>query len=111
MLPRIADHNMVRLDLALPETTKVFVERTVWRLREADWSTLEKELLGEDWAPLKRGTTEDAVNLFLELLRTLLIHRIPRERTKCKHNSHPWLNSRCDAAILKKQMQKAMTVV
>ena len=102
VLPRIADHNAVKLNLSLPEVTDVAVPRTVWMLREAHWKNLEEELNAVDWSQLKRGTAEDSVNFFLEVLWTLLVKHIPRKAINCKRSSHPWLNSRCRAAIIRK---------
>ena len=93
VLPRIADHNAVKLNLSLPEVTDVAVPRTVWMLREAHWKNLEEELNAVDWSQLKRGTAEDSVNFFLEVLWTLLVKHIPRKAINCKRSSHPCLNS------------------
>ena len=102
VLPKIADHKSVRLDLRLPEVTETTVSRVAWHLKEADWTKLENELSEVDWSSLQSGTAQDAANLFLDILWTLLIKHIPRKRIKSKHSSHPWLNSRCRAAIIQK---------
>ena len=102
VLPRIADHHAVMLKLSLPEVSEVSVPRLVWMLREACWRELERELAVVDWTPLRRGTADDSVNYFLEVLWTLLVKHIPRKGIDCKRSSHPWLNSRCRAAIEKK---------
>ena len=39
---------------------------------------------------------------FLEMLWFLLVKHIPRKAINCKRSSHPWLNSRCRAAVIRK---------
>ena len=36
VLPKIADHNAVRIDLPIPEIKEVSISRTVWHLKDAD---------------------------------------------------------------------------
>ena len=98
----IADHKGVRLNLPIAEVKEVAIKRTVWMIKDADWQALEKELSEIDWEPLKKGTAEDAVMFFMDILWTLLIKHIPRKQIQCKRSSHPWLNSRCRAAIVQK---------
>ena len=57
-----------------------------------------------DWRPLEQGTAEDAVNYFLEVLWLAIVKHIPQEEIMCKKSSHPWPNSRCRAAIIKKNV-------
>ena len=101
-LAYIADHKGVRLNLPIAEVKEVAVKRTVWMIKDADWPALEKELNEIDWAPLKKGTAEDAVMYFMDILWTLLVKHIPRKQIQCKRSSHPWLNSRCRTAIIHK---------
>jgi len=63
---------------------------------------LQKDLPEMDWRPLEQGTAEDAVNYFLEVLWLAIVKHIPQEEIMCKKSSHPWLNSRCRAAIIRK---------
>ena len=104
VLPQIADHKALRVDVPLPVIKEIGVARTVWHLKAADWKALEKELSEVDWQPLSRGTAEDAVNYFLDVLWTLLVKHIPQKKIECKRSSHPWLNSRCRAAIVQKNL-------
>ena len=68
VLPKIADHKGVRVDVPMPVINEVGISRTVWHLKSADWDKLEKELSEVDWGILSRGTAEDAVNYFLDVL-------------------------------------------
>ena len=59
-------------------------------------------MVAVDGGPLRRGTADESVNYFLEVLWTRLVKHISRKRIDCKRGSHPWLNSRCRIAIGKK---------
>ena len=100
--PKIADHKGVLIKLPFPEVLENFIEREVWILREADWTSLKASLGNFDWHQLGRGTAEDALNLFLEVLWYNLVTYIPRRRIKIPKRSHPWLNEKSKAAILRK---------
>ena len=86
----------------MPEIKEVIVQREVWILKGARWNDLKDDLSNVAWSPLKRGTAEDALNYFLDILWTLLVKHIPRKQTSCMNSSHSWFNSRCRAAIIHK---------
>ena len=71
-------------------------------MRKANWKDLEVELATIDWSILQKGTADDALNKFMDVLWNLLIKYIPQKKIFCKKSTHPWLNSKCQAAILKK---------
>ena len=89
VLPRIADHNAVKIELPLAVVTETSVTRTVWHLKGANWKVLKHELLAIDWTPLRRDTSEDALLFFLQVLWTALIKHIPRREVTCIKSSHP----------------------
>ena len=102
VLPYIADHAAVQVRLPIPEIKETKMERIVWDMSKANWKDLEAELEAMDWSILARGTAEDALNTFMDVLWNLLIKYIPQKKIVCKKSSHPWLNSKCQAAILRK---------
>ena len=102
VMPRIADHNALRIDVPFPAVKECAVKRVVWCLSDANWKSLQKELKEVDWSELARGTAEDSVNLFLAILWSLLIKHTPRKEITNKQSTHPWLNDRCRQAIVNK---------
>ena len=42
VLPKIADHKGVRVDVPMTVINEVGISRTVWHLKSADWDKLEK---------------------------------------------------------------------
>ena len=69
---------------------------------EAKWSELEKELQEVNWQSLDRGTAEDALHYFMEILLICLHKYIPFTAIRETRKSHPWLNERCEEAVEKK---------
>ena len=102
VLPSIADHAGVLVRLPIPEVKETRMERIVWDMSKANWKDLEEELGKIDWSVLQKGTADDALNKFMDVLWNLLIKYIPQKKILCKKSTHPWLNSKCQAAILKK---------
>ena len=100
--PRIADHKGVLAKLPLSVVNETILRREMWILKNANWKCLSKALSEIDWSPLKRGTAEDAINYFLDILWTMLLKFIPRKEVEWKKSSHPWINDRCKKAIQEK---------
>ena len=59
-------------------------------------------MANHDWEGLREGSCEDAAILFMTVLWTYLCSYIPFREVKMKKKSHPWLNKKCEAAILAK---------
>ena len=55
-----------------------------------------------DWSPIDRGSGDDAATYFMEMLWIVLCTHIPYEQVAIKKKSHPWLNTRCEKAIKRK---------
>ena len=102
VLPYIADHKSVLITLPLPVILEKTVQREVWILAEADWKSLKTKLGEYDWQPLKHGSAEDALTLFLEVLWLHLAKYIPRRQVDTVKSSHPWVNERTKNAIREK---------
>ena len=102
VLPSIADHKTVLAEVPLPEIQQKSICRYSWKLDEANWNDLENELADLDWSNLARGTAEDSLTYFLEILGLCLQKHIPYRKTLHKKKNHPWLNEQCERAILQK---------
>ena len=102
VLPSIADHCAVLGEVPLLQVSVKTVSRYSWKLGEAKWDDLEVELQSIDWHLLSKGTSEDALTYFLEMLGLCLRKFIPYRKVTEKKQSHPWLNARCENAISKK---------
>jgi len=104
VLPAIADHKAVRVNIPMTAIIETEVTSRVWQLKSANWAGLQQELEGFDWAMLEDGDAEQCANLFWEVLWICLVKHIPQKVVRCKRSSHPWLNSRCHEAIIRKNI-------
>jgi len=104
VMPYLSDHKSVLVTLPLPEILEKNVKREVWDLTKADWTNLKKQLQDYDWQPLKHGSAEDALMLFLEVLWLHLVKYIPRREVDTVKRSHPWVNDRTKKALLEKNL-------
>jgi len=98
----IADHKGVLIKVAMPKLFELRVQRELWCLTKANWKHLREELKAYDWQMLGRGKAEDALGYFMEVLWNHLEKHIPRRILEAKKSIHPWLNTRCMKAILRK---------
>ena len=93
---------LIRLPLA------TFLEKTerreVWILKKANLAVLKKELQEYDWHLLHKGTAEEALHVFLEVLWLHLVKYIPRRQLDIVKQSHPWMNDRSKKAIVEKNL-------
>ena len=53
VLPKIADHKGVLVELSMPEILEKTVSREVWILSKANWPILKDDLKNYDWHLLK----------------------------------------------------------
>ena len=100
--PYIADHKLLMASIPIPEIISLPVAKKSFDLKKARWKDLEKALANHDWEGLREGSCEDAAILFMTVLWTYLCSYIPFREVKTKKKSHPWLNKKCETAILAK---------
>ena len=93
---------MVIAKIPLPEIKSLEIIKERFNLKRADWKGLNEKLNSTDWSPLRQGTANDAARFFMETLWISLCAFIPYEKIKFQKKSHPWINSRCEEAIRRK---------
>ena len=64
----IADHEASLGSVPFVNPITLSIIREVWMLQNAKWPELEKELQEVNWQSLNRGTAEDALHYFMEIL-------------------------------------------
>ena len=99
---QIADQKMIVAKIPLPEIKSLEIVKERFNLKRADWKGLNEKLNSTDWSPLRQGTANDAARFFMEILWISLCSFIPYEKVKFQKKSHPWINSRCEEAIRRK---------
>jgi hypothetical protein len=99
VLPRIADHSAVFVQMNLPVPTSVAQRRWVWQYRQANWDDLKQDLVGVDWIPLAPLDADAMAEAFTKQILAAAREHIPERLMAIKKSSHPWLNSRILEAV------------
>jgi len=100
----VADHKYLIATVPMPEVTTLSIKRERFNLLRADWSGLKTALANVDWSPMQRDTADAAASFFMEMLWMNLCTYIPYKQIEIRKKSHPWLNSKCKAAIQAKNV-------
>jgi len=104
VLPKIADHKALLVTLRCSSSKHQLAERQVWHFKGAAWQNLRCELKCFDWTLLQRGTVNEAVDLFMDVLTSLYETYIPQSVAHVQKQSHPWLDDKCSQAIRAKNL-------
>ena len=109
VLPRIADHHVVRTSLCIGVPKDEPHTRTVWKYQIANWSGLKAILSSMDWRFINESLVDDACRLLTaNILRHMSTH-IP-QATVCERPSvHPWFNDECLRLVQSKRDAEGTT--
>ena len=108
VLPRIADHHVVRGVLRLQVPCDAPRRREVWVYKFADWSNLRETLVTIDWSFIDVLSVDDATEQFTNSLLEAMRAFIPTTVVE-EGSSHPWLNERCVDLIRAKHESEGTT--
>ena len=89
VLPTIGDHNAIMASVPLPAVTSKTIVRQGWILQLAKWQELQTSLRDFEWSELRKGSAEDALNYFLDILWMQLRKFIPFKIIREKKQFHP----------------------
>ena len=104
VLPELADHRIVSVDLEVVVTRAQEAPRLVWDFHRASWSDLRQALKHADWHRFldEQGTkysSDESVQRFCDFLVETCEQHIPKKRITSKVKDHPWMDETCYAAI------------
>ena len=106
VLPKIADHNALLINIDLPAPRTTFTERTVWDFKFADWEGLNTSLSTVDFvALLGQCSVDEAARVFTDRVVAETKKHIPTRTIRERKGSHPWLDDACRKAILSKHLR------
>ena len=96
-LQRVADHNLLLVEVPLPLPCSTARPRRVWNWQKAKWTELKKELqknLGEEHfaQKLERGSVTEAVDAFTAKLLEETANHVPKKTVREARGTHPWVN-------------------
>ena len=69
--PQIADHHAVFFKMQCPMPQSVGISRQVWHYKGAAWQNMKCEVRAMSWERLHKGSVDDAISYFFEVLTTL----------------------------------------
>ena len=103
VLPEIADHKVVCIDLDLAVQFQTPQTRQGWDFGRADWQALQKYFETFQWRDVfgTMGASEMAGTI-TEIIMDALARYCPRKTIIMKSRAHPWIDETCEAAIREK---------
>ncbi len=103
VLPRIADHHVVRASLHLQVPQDAPRRREVWLYKFADWASLASAIVAMDWSFIDVISVDEAAEHFTDIILHFLREHTPTTEIEEREGSHPWLNARCFSLIKAKR--------
>ncbi len=100
VLPSLADHRVVSMDIYVFVTRSEESSREVWDFKNANWDGLRHALKNRRWIDfLDDSRFDDGVDDFCDNLSNLCASFIPKKIIFSRQRSHPWLDDECFEAI------------
>jgi len=93
VLPKIADHSIVEVKLALPIAESEQLPRKVWMMGAGDWLRLSENLREHDWSSLQHLDPDAGAELVTEIILEKARECIPEKNVNMLKAKHPWLTS------------------
>ncbi len=103
VLPKIADHNVVRARFALQVSEAAPYSREVFLYKSANWTGMRAELRLQDWTWLDLVDVDSGCDSLIRVLEAIVRKYVPTTMLQGKSSSHPWLNQKCKDAIQAKR--------
>ena len=85
VLPRIADHKLVVVELKADVPSQACITRKVWSFTQADWGALQEDLAGRDWATMWQTSVEEATEFLTGAILDAASNHIPTRVAKIKN--------------------------
>ena len=100
VLPELADHKIVCVDLDVAVPLFEPARRTAWDMKFAQWDDLRSEISAFEWSSLLIPNAVDSfVVSVCDQLSALCSKHIPTKVISVHSGQHPWLDDSCHRAI------------
>ena len=100
VLPSLADHRVVRMDMNIVIARTTNASREVWDIRHADWDGLKSAITLSRWGDfLCESSFDSSVDGFCNHLCEISARFIPKKMISNNQNPHTWLDDECFSAI------------
>ena len=103
VLPKIADHNVVRFVMKLSVPAEAPRSRTVFDYQKAPWQQICDEIRSLDWSWINECDVDAATVRFTDDLLRILDANVPSKTICDRAALHPWYNDRCRALVREKR--------
>ncbi len=103
VLPRVADHNVVRFVLKLAVPVERPRSRQVFDYKKAPWAQICTKSSALDLSFIDNADVDTAVLQFTELVLRILDDNIPSKTIFDKVAVHPWYNGKCRDLVREKR--------
>ena len=78
-------------------------ERRLWHFKDADWRSIERRLLAQDWSWIDNSTPNIVVACLTQMMLCFMDIYIPSSQV-ASVVSHPWINQHCLDAVQAKRL-------
>ena len=95
VLPRIADHHVVRASVHLSVPRQEYRNREVWAYKFADWIGLRAAFSATNWGFIDVLSVDEACGILTAYILEQMREFIPVNVVQESVSRHPWLNERC----------------
>ena len=103
VLPRVADHNIVRFVMHLCVIPQAQQGRRVHEYKRAPWKRICEELGDLDWSWIRSSDVDLATESFTRAILEVIEALVPSKLIFSKAAVHPWYNERCRKLIQEKR--------
>ena len=100
VLPNLADHCVVCIDMSVDIGRTEISLRDVWDFRRAAWYGLKVAFKERRWGEfLDEAHFDDSLETFCNHLCEFALRFIPKKSVLNRQNAYPWLDDKCFAAL------------
>ena len=99
VLPRVADHNVVRFVLNLVVPRQESRERRVYDYKQAPWKLICADLALGDSSWISFSCVDAAANRLTQETLQVIEARVPSKTISDRAALHPWYNDKCRELI------------
>ena len=103
VLPRVADHNIVRFVMHLCVIPQAQQGRRVYEYKRAPWKRICEELGDRDWSWIRSSDVDLATERFTRETPEVIEAPVPSKLIFGRAAVHPWYNERCRELIQEKR--------
>ena len=103
LLPKVADHNVLRVTMNLAVASVELRSREVFDFKKAAWERICEDLVSLDWSWISASNVDLAAGRFTDTVLSVLDAHVPTKTIFDHAPLHPWFNDRCRQLVTEKR--------